>query len=151
MKRSSIVAGSIAAALLIVAPVADAAKPADAQYRGTVTGGGKFVVDVDNGKVRTVQAYIPVNCQQDSENVGYEILIVGVNLGLQKHGNGTYSFKANAKPNPKAVVKGTWSKSGNKVTGTIVIAPASLKAQCADNGGVGSNGPISFSATKQPS
>jgi len=106
---------------------------------------------IDNGKVTTVQAYIPVNCQQDSENVGYEILIVGVNLGLQKHGNGTYSFKANAKPNPKAVIKGTWSKSGNKVTGTIVVAPASLKASCTDNGGVGANPPIPFTATRQPS
>src|SRR3954447_15489102 len=133
MKRSSIVAGSIGAALLIAAPVAAAARPADAQYRGTVTtGGGKFVVDVDGGKVTTIQAYIPVNCQQDSENVGYEILIDGVNLGLQKHGNGTYSFKANAKPNPKAIVKGTWSKSGNKVTGTIIVAASSLKTSCAD-------------------
>jgi hypothetical protein len=150
MKRSAIVAGSIAAALLIAAPVAGAAKPADAQYRGT-TNGGKFVVDVDNGKVTTVQAFVAVNCQQQTENVGYEILVDGVNLGLQKHGNGTYSFKAKAKPNPRAVIKGTWTKSANKVTGTIILAASSLKASCTDNGGVGANPPIPFTATRQPS
>jgi hypothetical protein len=150
MKRSSVVAATAAAALLIAAPVADAAKPADAQYRGT-TNGGKFVVDVDNGKVTTVQAYVAINCQNGGDHTGYEILLVGVHLGLHKHGNGAYSFKANAKRNPKAVIKGTWSKSANKVTGTIVLAPASLQASCSDNGGVAANPPIPFTATRQPS
>jgi hypothetical protein len=151
MKRSSIVAGSLAAALLVAAPAAEAAsKPADAQYRGTVQNGGKFVVDVDGGKVTTVQAYFPVNCQQKSENVGGEILIDGVNLAIKKTGKG-YTFKAKAANNPKAVIKGTWNGSAKKVTGTIVISPGSLKQQCSQSGGVGQNGPIPFSATRQPS
>jgi hypothetical protein len=151
MKRSSIVVGSLAAALLVAAPVAEAAsKPADAQYRGTVKNGGKFVVDVDGGKVTTVQAYFPVNCQQASENVGGEILIDGVNLAIKKTGKG-YTFKAKANNNPKAVIKGTWSGSGQKVTGTIVISPGSIKQQCSQSGGGGQTGPIPYSATRQPS
>jgi hypothetical protein len=150
MKRSSIVAASAMAALLVAAPAAGAAaKPADAQYRGTVKNGGKFVVDVDNGRVTTVQAYFPVNCTQESD-AGGELLIDGVNLKLTRTGN-RYAFRANSGPNPRAVVRGTWNASGNRVTGTIVIAPASLQAQCADAGGPGQNGPISFSATRQPS
>jgi hypothetical protein len=151
MKRSCIVAGSLAAALLVAVPAAEAAtKPADAQYRGTVENGGKFVVDVDGGKVTTVQAYFPVNCQQQSENVGGEILIDGVNLAIKKTAKG-YTFKAMEANSPKAVIKGTWNGSGKKVTGTIVIAPASIKQQCSQAGGPGQNGPISFSATRQPS
>jgi len=149
MKRSSMVAASLAAALLVAVPAADAAsKPADAQYRGTVKNGGKFVVDVDNGKVTTVQAYFPVNCQQKSENVGGEILIEGVNLAIKKTGKG-YTFKALAKNNPTAVIKGTWNGSGRKVTGTIVIAPGSIKQSCSQSGGPGQNGPIPFTATRQ--
>lgn len=150
MKRSSIVAGAIAATLLVAVPVADAAsKPADAQYRGTVKNGGKFVVDVDGGKVTTVQAYFPVNCKQESD-AGGEILIDGVNLTIRKTGKG-YTFRATETDNPKAVIRGTWNGSGKKVTGTIVIAPASLKQQCSEAGGPGQNGPITFSATRQPS
>jgi hypothetical protein len=150
MKRSSVVAATAAAALLIAAPVADAAKPADAQYRGT-TNGGKFVVDVDNGKVTTVQAYVAVNCQNGGDHTGYEILIVGVHLGLHQAGKGTYAFKARGTGNPKALIKGTWNKTGRKVTGTIVLAPTSLRAACSDNGGVASNPPIPFTASRQPS
>jgi hypothetical protein len=150
MKRSSIVAGSLAAALLVAAPAAEAAsKPADAQYRGTVKNGGKFVVDVDGGKVTTVQAYFPVNCQQESD-AGGEILIDGVNLAIKKTGKG-YTFTAKAANNPKAGIKGTGSGSGQKVTGTIVISPGSIKQQCSQSGGPGQNGPIPFSATRQPS
>ena len=158
MKRSSMVAASLAAGLLVAVPAADAAsQPADAQYRGTVQNGGKFVVDVDGGKVTTIQALYPVNCQQTSENVGGEILIEGVNLAIKKTGKG-YTFtartskgpKAVIKNNPKAVIKGTWSASGKRVTGTIVIAPSALKESCSQSGGLGQNGPIPFSATRQP-
>jgi hypothetical protein len=148
MKRSSIIAATTAAALLLAAPVAVAAgKTPDGQYRGTVKNGGKFVVDVDNGKVTTVQAYFPVNCEQESD-AGGEILIDGLSLKLKKAGK-RYAFRAKEANNPKAVIKGTWNASAKKVTGTIVIAPSSLKSECADAGGLGQNGAIRFSATQQ--
>src|SRR4051794_29730691 len=93
MKRSSIVVASIAAALLIVAPVAGAAgKAPSGQYRGTVTNGGKFIVDVDGGKGITVQAYYPIACQQSGGVRGGELLMENLSVKLKKGASGAYSF-----------------------------------------------------------
>jgi hypothetical protein len=156
MKRSSIVAAGTAAALLIAAPIADAAKLPSAQYRGTVKNGGKFVVDVNGGKVTTVQAYYPVACQQSGSTAGGEILLENLSVKLTKGSGGAYSFtlkmtKGEQNGNPKGVIKGTWNKAATKVTGTINLAAAAYTTACSDSGGPASNPPATFSATQQPS
>jgi len=145
MKRSSILAAVTAlTAAAAVATPALAATPVG-QYRGTVKNGGKFIVDVNGGKVTTLQAYFPVNCQSTDENVGGEILLNALSIKLK---NG--SFTINSAKVPKATIKGTFNKAGTKVTGTIKLAQAALKQQCAENGGPASNPPVSFSGTQQP-
>ena len=142
MKRSSIVAAATAAGLLAAAPVAGAAAPSG-QYVGKVAGGGKFVVDVAQGKVTTLQAYYPVNCQSQDDNVGGEILLDGLSVKLKHNG-----FVVRSKKQPTADILGSFCKSGAKVTGTIALKAASLKQTCAQDGGGASNPPVAFSATK---
>jgi hypothetical protein len=142
MKRSSIVAATAAATLLAAVPTADAAAPSG-QYVGKVNGGGKFVVDVAQGRVTTLQAYYPVNCQSQDDNVGGEILLDGLSVKLKHNG-----FTVRSTKQPKALIKGTFNRSGSKVTGTIALNAASLKQTCAQDGGVAANPPVAFSATK---
>jgi hypothetical protein len=156
MKRSSIVAGSLAAALLVAAPLAEAApKPPVAQYLGTVKGGGKFVVDVNGGKVTTVQAYYPVVCQTPGPPAGGgEILVENLNVKLKRSAKGIYSFtlklrKGEQNGNPAGTIKGTWNKGNTKVTGTITLAGSAYATACAENGGAGTNPPAAFTATQQ--
>jgi opacity protein-like surface antigen len=122
----SLCASALAVALASFAAVADAqvAHVPSGQYRGTVKGaGGKVVVDVAQGRVTVVQAYLPQYCQGNGGEPNGNDIELPTNTKLKKTSSGRYTFTVTDKQTPGFRFTGTFSANAKKLSGTVK-APA---------------------------
>lgn len=150
--------GALVVALLPAGASAKPVAPKPGQFSGTVTNGGKLVIDVSpkGTSITGIEAFTPLYCTASDGTVQHgsveSVLYTSLHVPIKRSAAG-YTFTI-SKPSDKIVVKGTFSRNGRKLTGTVSaptgVWPTDTSEPCgtaASADGVLSNAPAAYSAT----